>query len=308
MQSRKQLIEFLNEIHRAQREMGDGLVVRDAGLTAHTRTGGISLSLGCEACKAGKWLCLFVGKQCNAKCLNCPQVITPELVDYDESFVGMWMHDAVIYTQLFQGNYIDGVSYSGGEPLMYFDKIEPVARAISSTCPGVYQWLYTNGILVDEGKLQRMRDVGISEIRFNLTATHFKPRVMRKLELACKYIDRVTVEVPSIPETWEHLIEQGKIDVLEDSGVSQLNLAELYLLTPKAWETWGDYELYTYNSNFYKAESPVFSRRITCAIMKYAIEHNLNILVNDCSNDTKHLQAAKRNLNPLLRQTGTGAN
>ena len=63
-----------------------------------------------------------------------------------------------VYLRDTNGNdYIDGVSYSGGEPLMYFDKIEPVARAISSTCPGVYQWLYTNGILVDEDKLQRMR-------------------------------------------------------------------------------------------------------------------------------------------------------
>lgn len=303
MQRRKPLIEVLDEIHAYQREMGDGLVVEDAGLTVYTKADGISMSPGCQACKTGKWLCLFVGKQCNAKCKSCPQVITPDLVDYPDSFVGMWMHDAVTYTQLFQGDHIDGVSYSGGEPLMYIDKIERVASEIATTCPDVYQWVYTNGILVDEEKLRRLQAVGISEIRFNLVATHFNRKTIAKLELAAKYIDRVTVEVPSIAETWDHLIEQREIHALEDAGVTQLNLAELYLYTPKAWDTWGHEELYAYNSNFYQAQSPVFSRRITCAIMKYAIENDLKILVNDCSNDTKHLQVVKRNTNPVLCQT-----
>lgn len=308
MPLRKNLIEFLDEIHAAQAEMADGIASCDAGLTVHTRANGITLSPGCQACKTGKWLCIFVGKHCNAKCATCPQVITPDLVDYEDSFVGMWMHDAVVYAELFQNEYIDGVSYSGGEPLMYLEKIEKVADQIRENCPDVYQWVYTNGILVDDEKLQRLRDVGISEIRFNLTATHFKPKVMRRLELAKKYIDRVTVEVPSIPETWEHLIELRKIHTLEDAGVTQLNLAELYLLTPKSWETWGQEELYTYNSNFYRAESPVFSRRITCAIMKYVIDNDIKILVNDCSNDTKHLQVVKRNMNPLLQQSRKEAN
>jgi uncharacterized protein len=301
----KNFIEFQQEIHTIQDAMAEDLVIRDAGLTVHTKGDGTPLSLGCEACKAGTWLCLFVGKQCNATCKTCPQVITPDLVDHDNAFVGMWMHDAAVYAELFEGSHVQGVSYSGGEPIMYLDKILPVARRINEKCPDLYQWMYTNGILLNEEILKQLQDVGLREIRFNLTATYFKPKVMAKLALARRYIDRVTVEVPSLPETWDNLIEQRKIHDLEDSGVSQLNLAELYFYTDKARETWADTERYNYTSNFYRAESPVFSRRITCAIMKYAIDNKLNIVVNDCSNDTKQLQNAKRQLNPVMhRQSG----
>jgi uncharacterized protein len=305
----KKFIEFQEEIHAIQCAMAEDLVIRDAGLTVHTKGDGATpLSPGCEACKAGTWLCLFVGKQCNATCKTCPQVITPDLVDHEHAFVGMWMHDAVIYAELFAGEQVQGVSYSGGEPLMYIDKILPVATQIRQNCPDLYQWMYTNGILVNEENLKQLQDAGLCEIRFNLTATHFKPKVMAKLELAARYIPRVTVEVPSLPETWDNLIEQRKIHDLEDAGVSQLNLAELYLLTPKSWETWGEEEMYNYRSNFFGAHSPVFSRRITCAIMKYAIDNDLKMVVNDCSNDTKHLQSAKRDMNPLLRRQTKEAN
>jgi pyruvate formate-lyase activating enzyme-like uncharacterized protein len=305
---KKDFIEFMEEIHAIQDAMAEDLVIRDAGLTVHTRGDGTPLSPGCEACKQGTWLCLFVGRQCNATCKTCPQEITPDLVDTDHAFFGMWMHDAAIYAELFDGTKVGGVSYSGGEPLMYIDKILPVATRIREKSPDLYQWMYTNGILVDEEKLKQLQDAGLREIRFNLSATHFKPKVMAKLELAKRYIDRVTVEVPSLPETWENLIEQRKIHDLESAGVSQLNLAELYMINQRSWDTWKDEEIYNYSSNFFGAQSPVFSRRITCAIMKYAIDNDLKMIVNDCSNDTKHLQSVKRDMNPLLRRQSNGAN
>jgi pyruvate formate-lyase activating enzyme-like uncharacterized protein len=295
-------ISFRKSIRILQQQLAEHLVMADAGLTVYTKTAGIALSKGCQACKAGRWLCVMLGYRCNASCAFCPQLRTAEITPPEGAFATMWMHDVQTYAELFQQDHVSGISYVGGEPLLYLDKVLDVAAKITVKCPGIYQWIYTNGILAGENAFARLRDAGISEIRFNLAASDFADGVMEKVRAAKAYFRRVTVEVPSTADTHRQLVQNGKAALLARYGVTQLNLAELLLVTPKAWQTYGGGQVYTYSSLFFgQLAVPVFSRNITYAIMRHVVDSGIDLLVNDCSHETKDLQIIKKNMNPFLR-------
>lgn len=295
-------IPFRNCVQALQDELAEHLVMADAGLTVYTKHAGTTLSKGCQACKAGRWLCIVVGHRCNAKCPFCPQVKTAARNELDGAFATLWMHDVETYAELFQQEHISGISYTGGEPLLYLDKVLDVATKITAKCPGIYQWIYTNGILAGKNTFARLRDAGISEIRFNLAASDFADDMMEKVRGANAYFQRVTVEVPSTADTYRQLVQNGKAALLVRYGVTQLNLCELLMVTPKAWETYSRGQIYAYSSLFFGPLTvPVFSRNITYAIIRHVVDSGIDLLVNDCSHDAKHLQVVRKNLNPFLR-------
>lgn len=82
--------------------------------------------------------------------------------------------------------------------------------------------MYTNGLLVTQDKLKTLRDNGLDEIRFDLSADHYR---LDALKMAIGIIPRVTVEIPAIPgdlEQTKQLIEQ-----LHGLGVDHLNLHQI---------------------------------------------------------------------------------
>lgn len=309
-ESHKREVDFIavrKSVRSMQRRLAENLIITDSGMTVYTNNAGIALSKGCLACKAGRWLCVQVGHCCNAGCVFCPQVNTAKRNEPEGAFADLWMHDVRIYAELFAQDHISGISYTGGEPLIYLDNIVDVASEIATRCPGIYQWIYTNGILADKTVFDRLRKAGISEIRFNLAATDFAEGIIDRVGAAKAYFKRVTVEVPSTPETYRHLVHNGKVSLLAKCGVRQINLSELFMVTPRAWETYGRGKIYTYRSLFAgPLRVPVFSRKITYAIMRYVIANDIDLLVNDCSHDTKHLQNVKKNMNPFLRHFKSG--
>jgi pyruvate formate-lyase activating enzyme-like uncharacterized protein len=54
----------------------------------------------------------------------------------------------------------------------------------------VFAWLYTNGILASQEKLKALRDGGLDEIRFDVSANGY---CLKSLEQALHVIPRVTV-------------------------------------------------------------------------------------------------------------------
>jgi len=187
---------------------------------------------------------------------------------------------------------IEGVSFSGGESLLYLEeRVLPIATLIKKKNPNIYQWLYTNGKLVNSGNLKELKKAGIKEVRMNLAATGFNEQITDKIPMAKEIIGKVTVEVPAIPEVYQKLIKENLIHKIIDSGVEQINLAEFYMLHKKAIH-------YIKNKDVYYSKlgllSPLESRNITVDIMEYVIKNKLPVLVNDCSNDAKYLQDRKR--------------
>lgn len=309
--------DFISEIRDRQKSMGPGVAIEDAGLTAYTAPAGLSLSPGCRACKAGTWLCVVVGYRCDAMCRTCPQVSTVARREEPGSFAGIRAEDLHVYSELFgtprplpavgESPLITGIAYTGGEPFLYLDKVAESAAEITRRAPKVYQWAYTNGMAATATSMKRLADAGIRELRFNLLASGFSEAVMSKLPVASDIFERICVEIPAVDPSREFLLERDGLERICEAGATQLNLAELYILTPNAIAEYGTLPLYTYQSFFYgPVRSPAESRRITCSVMEASLGKNLPLVINDCSNDTKHLQIVKKSLNPFLRQVKLG--
>lgn len=286
-------------IIKKQQELKKGLVFEDSGMTVYTKTKPkIELSKGCKACKTGTWWCLFPGISCNVDCKFCPvdkPVIKHDFCDNSESYdKGLLIEDIKLFLDT-AGDKLTGISYSGGEPFMYLDKICDVASCVQKTQKQIYQWCYTNGILVTEDKLKRLKDVGIEEVRIDLTATNFDEGIINKLQMIREIIGKVTVEVPAVPETHNKLINEKYINRITDLGVEQINIAEMMLRRGLNWKTYADYlDIYVYKYCCDPIYSPVYSRHITLEVMEYVINNKINILVNDCSNDAKNVQQVAR--------------
>ncbi len=283
--------EFKRRIKERYATLGEGIVTKDNGKTVITKSD-IELSKGCQSCKDGDWLCLFPGLRCNASCDFCSREHLNIQEDDPEGYYNGLTHEEFSDRITEEGNNIKGVSYSGGEPLLYLDtKVIPIAALISKKRPDIYQWIYTNGKLITKEVLERIRDAGIKEIRIDLAATDFSEVVMNRTRLAKEIIGNVAVEVPGIPNVRKKLIDEKLIEILPQLGVRQLNIAELYIMREKTAEYLKNTEVYYARTNLL---SPTFSRNITIDIIEYVLNNNINILVNDCSNDSKLLQNRKK--------------
>jgi hypothetical protein len=86
----------------------------------------------------------------------------------------------------------------------------------------VYTWLYTNGILATREKLAALREGGLDEIRFDLSADHYR---LDNLKNAIGVIPHVTVEIPAIPEDLS--TNRRLVADLASAGVDHLNIHQI---------------------------------------------------------------------------------
>ena len=287
-------------IYPLQRKLSDYINIEDYGLTVYTKVPDKELSKGCRACKSGTWLCIYVGWHCIANCDFCPQHKSDN-IDYTKMFRDKWMMDYKVYVDAFAGSLIKGVSYSGGEPFSYIDKTIPFMEFVTSK-GNVYQWIYTNGIIVTEELMKRVSDAGVNEIRFNIAATNFSEKILEKVLLAKNYFQFVTIEIPSIPIVADYLLNRDGLDVLNNIGIDQLNLAEMQIRGPNV-EHYSNYPLYEFANEYTCILSPLFSREFVYMIIeKAAVEKKVNYIINDCSNEAKFLQQMMKDINPLNRK------
>jgi len=320
-------IEFIERIRGRQEELKDFLEIGNHGLSVWTKPpSGKALSKGCQACKAGGYLCFYAGKKCNLDCIYCAQGTKQEkwtqlealdLINdqyHIEELMDMFNNPEAIWT----GSNVRCIEYSGGEPLIYLDKVIRLSYFISRYHDHIYQMIVTNGVLVTEDKLKALRDSGVKEIKFHIGAAHFTRKVLDKLEMARGTMDYVSVVTPPNPELKEFLIDKKGIHRLEDAELHQLGLSELgstNILNLNEMHEIGDKraleyfqklgELYICDSVVGKSItgkdlseiyiSPAISREITYDIMKYAAENKIDIVINDCSQDARHFQRLQRN-------------
>jgi sulfatase maturation enzyme AslB (radical SAM superfamily) len=78
-----------------------------------------SLSPGCAACAAGRWSCLFINGLCNGRCFFCP---TPQDSRSEPATNNLRFASPQDYVDYVARFGFTGVSISGGEPLMTFDR------------------------------------------------------------------------------------------------------------------------------------------------------------------------------------------
>ncbi|MFH2093768.1 MAG: radical SAM protein [Pseudomonadota bacterium] len=178
------------------------------------------ISPGCDLCGKGDWSCLFINGICNARCFYCPSAQNEKGHPMTSTVEFRDPHEYASYVDAFN---IKGVSFSGGEPFMTFDRVLLFLKTLRAKVNRpLYIWMYTNGILVTEDKLKMLRDNGLDEIRFDISANQYSLEALKK---ALGIIPKVTVEIPAIPEDLEQT--RQVIKELYERGVNYLNLHQL---------------------------------------------------------------------------------
>ncbi|BBO75644.1 hypothetical protein DSCW_30610 [Desulfosarcina widdelii] len=241
-----------------------------------------ALSPGCLLCGQGAWSCLFVNGICNARCFYCPSSQDDSGPPVTNTLVFEKAADYADYVNRFN---IQGVSFSGGEPFLSFDRVLAFLEAVKNRVDHpVYTWLYTNGILATPEKLFALRDGGLNEIRFDLSADRYR---LDALERAVGVIPTVTVEIPAIPEDLS--ITKKIIADLASAGVGHLNLHQIRC-TP-----------YNYGKLAARGYTFLHGPKVTVLetelaaleLIRYSRENSIELPINYCSHAYQHqFQAA----------------
>ncbi len=262
-----------------------------------------ALSPGCQLCGQGQWSCLFINGVCNARCFYCPTSQNDAGQPMTNSIVFEKPKDYADYLNRFN---IRGVSFSGGEPFMTFDKVLAFMDTLKTRVNhALYTWMYTNGRLATKEKLSALRDRGLDEIRFDLSANDYR---LDYLEKALGVIPWVTVEIPAIPEdlpkTRKLIAELAKL------GVSFLNLHQIRC-TPYNREKLAE-RGYTF---LHGPKVTVLETELTALeLMRHALEKSIALPINYCSFTYRNQfqpQGARRRGADLVKTgfediTGTG--
>jgi len=230
------------------------------------------LSPGCSLCGQGAWSCLFLNNICNAHCFFCP---TEQRSKGDPVTNGISFGDPRDYVAYIGKFQFTGVSISGGEPLLAFERARNFISAIKREFgSNVYLWLYTNGILVTKEKINKLKEAGMDEIRFNIVSSNY---VLDKVKLAKEFIDVVTVEIPAIPEHYDLL--KDLVINLEKINIDFLNLHQLRCTPYNVCNLVNRGYTFLHGPKVTVLESEMTALRT----IQFAIEQRLGFPINYCS-------------------------
>lgn len=231
------------------------------------------LSPGCTLCGEGLWSCLFLNRVCNANCFFCPGNEAPiEAPAYADRIV---FDSAERYLAYVKKLGFRGVSFSGGEPFLTFDRLLAYLTAIRSNLPeDTYIWAYTNGAPAKPEYLREIVDAGLNELRFNIVDANYETDVIAR---AIDIVPCVTVEIPAIPEDEERLWEV--LPKLKEMGVAHLNLHQLMVTGDNAQN------LVKRGYTFLPSSSPVVVESELSALrtLRFALEQGIGLAINYCS-------------------------
>lgn len=243
-------------------------------------------SKGCQLCQQGKWLCIFITYKCNARCHFCP---APFKNDRIQSAFGNNKEEILSY--LLQNDF-GGISFSGGDPFVVFDRLMEWFTYFKKSLPDYYYWVYTNGLDADERKLEQLSAEGMNEIRFNIAATGYvSAKIWKQIKIAKKLFPYVSVEIPSIKHDY-NLLEVA-LENLNDIGVDYLNLHDYILSESDTNSSNEPYGMFTLNKINQLKYAPS-SIKNTEKIINLALEGKYNFYVNHCSMQKKEIQMIKR--------------
>ena len=239
---------------------------------------------GCRSCLMGNGLtAIRKTNKCNIECKFCYNY--GELDDIPPIGEGMWeiggtrFYDKDIDLLLSIQQKPTGIAYVYLEPFMEIEKYYPAIKKFSDA--GVYQHLYTNGILAREETLKALGEAGLDEIRFNLGASNCSDQVIKNIGIAKKYIKNVGIETPMTPEFFKGFFE--KKQAILGTKLDFINCAELHLNENNVDNYYGE-DMYIARQGYI---SPIWSRELTLKFMKIADDEKWDLVVHDCSNYTK---------------------
>jgi len=264
---REQLIDTIFDNHTKD----PGWLFSETKLFTH------AISPGCTLCGQGDWSCLFINGICNAKCFYCPSDQKKKSQPVTSTLEFSNPNDYADYVEAFN---IKGVSFSGGEPFMTFDRVLLFLKTLrAKVSHPLYIWMYTNGLLVTEDKLKELKDNGLDEIRFDISANKYRLDAMKK---AIGIIPCVTVEIPAIPED----IEKTKplIKELHEAGVNYLNLHQIRCTTFNKTRLMKRGYTFVNGAGVTVMETEMAALEL----IQYALDNNIYLPINYCSFTYRH--------------------
>jgi len=252
-----------------------------------------ALSPSCEFCLAGLNQSVPINEACTRDCFFCPNQKggnVKKITDFSRI-----MRLCFEGVQIFKFRETGVV---GGEPLIEPERALNYIRMLRRGYGNDFRiHLYTNGDRVNVTLLKQLKEAGLNEIRFNIAAVDY---TTEKVELARKYFDDVSVEVPVVPKDEEKL-KQAMIKI-EKLGVKYLNLHELEL-----WPTTiEDFTKRGYLRKSGKIEKfyiqqvyPVAgSEEAAFRLMEFALDNNFKLGINYCSSKgKKEVQHINKSIN-----------
>ncbi|CAG0999808.1 hypothetical protein BURK2_02923 [Burkholderiales bacterium] len=276
---------FLKAIDQWRSDI-ESVHVRDGHTAILPGSKATGISNGCEACKVGKWYCLFIGSRCNLNCSFCVRGHdTAKLADDPMKGVGgkhlaHVVTDKDVLAELERSSYLDGVSFSGGEPWMYLSRVTALSKEITRQFPKIYQWIYTNGTMVDWKRAEELHACGVQEIRFDAAASDFSPDVMKRMAVARKIFPIVTIETPVLPGSEEALL--ACLDLAAEIGIDYVNLHDIKLTKDLRMETPKPDEICS-NPIMPAIKSWTKSTESVYRVMKAAASRGYPMSIHDCT-------------------------
>lgn len=250
---------------------------------------------GCRSCLAGTGLsAVRKTNKCNARCPFCYDY--GQLENIPPIGEDMWEIGGTKFREedldllLSIQKKPTGISYVYLEPFMEIEKYYSIVARFHRA--GVYQHLYTNGMLCTKENLRALGEAGLDEIRFNLGASRCADGVIASIATAKRHIPAVGIETPMTPEFYETFLR--KKQAILATGLDFINCAELHL-NENNLENYAGENLYSCRLGYI---SPIWSRELTLRLMKLADDEGWDVAVHDCSNHTKFA----RDLNLCARE------
>ena len=269
------------------------------GLGVKSCNEGAALVLGercgaCEACRKGvESYTGIISLMCHRNCFFCFNPNQENYEGYSRTKKDWKKELRQVHRQQPDLRY---VALTGGEPLLHKAEMLDYFCTARSLWPEASLRLYTSGDLLDEETAAALRDAGLEEIRFSLKledTPEGREKVYAAMELAKRYIPRVMVEMPVLPDAEEEMREI--LDRLEAMGIFGINLLELCFPYHNA-EAFLErgcrlrYPPYKTLYNFWYAGGlPVDgSELLALKLLAYAAERDFRLNVHYCSLENKH--------------------
>jgi len=185
-------------------------------MTLYTRR----LPPGCLGCLGGRGTNLYVTGLCTRDCFFCFN----DKPRSDETVVhGIRVERPEDAAEIVRRFRLRSVGISGGEPLMFAERVLGILRALRALPERVRIDLYTNGDRATEPTLASLKEAGLDSVRFNLAANGYDTTPVRR---CLRFFTETTVEIPVIPADMPRLKEM--VLELDALGVPFLNIHELF--------------------------------------------------------------------------------
>ncbi|AWR94684.1 radical SAM protein [Acidianus brierleyi] len=184
-----------------------------------------NLPKGCELCRLGGKLVVFISGECGDSCYYCP--VSEERFD----------HDMIYANEKKVENFMDfvyesykmnalGAGITGGDPILHLDRVVEVINILKDEFGDDFHiHLYTSGRYVTYDVLRELQNAGLDEIRFHPLNKEY----LKAIEKALKFDFDVGIEVPSIPgkeKELEELIQWAKEKKVKFVNINELEITE----------------------------------------------------------------------------------